>query len=165
MFDHTATHTFDAPIEAVWAMFSDPASHVAKFEGMGHREVEVTETENIDGTFTITVSRQVDFDLPGFAKKFLKPTQNIVSTDVWKAHSDGTYSGEWKAEAKGAPVDTNGTTRLSPKGDKTEYELSFELKVNVPLVGGKIEKWAKGDAMKQIDDEFAAGDTWLADHP
>lgn len=164
MLEHTATHVFDAPIDAVWAMFTDPAAHVAKFEGMGHRNVTVTESERSDDSFTIQISRDVDLEPPGFAKKVLQPTQTIVSTDVWRANDDGTYSGDWKADAKGAPVDTTGTTRLTPKGDQTEYRLSFSLKVNVPLIGGKIEKWAKGDALKQVDAEFAAGDAWLAEH-
>ena len=35
----SATHTFDRPLDEVWAMFGTIDAHVAKFEGMGHREI------------------------------------------------------------------------------------------------------------------------------
>jgi len=162
--DTGASHTFDAPIERVWAMFTDQASHLAKFESMGHRDIDVLECTSTDDTFLIKVSRVVDFELPGFAKKVLSPTNTVVSVDEWRDNGDGTYSGTFMADTKGAPVDVKGTTHLEPAGDKTDYRVTVQLKVNVPLIGGKIEKWAKGDTEKQLDQEFDAGDAWLASH-
>ena len=162
--DQAADHTFDAPIDAVWAMFTDEASHVAKFASMDHRDIEVLSCTRTDDSFTIEIQRVVDVELPGIAKKVMQPTNTVVSIDRWKANGDGTYSGTFELDTKGAPVEIRGTTHLKPAGDKTDYRITFELKVNVPLVGGKIANWAKGDAQKQIEMEFAAGDRWLAEH-
>lgn len=162
--EHRETHTFDAPIEAVWAMFTDPASHVAKFTSMGHKGVEILETHGDDRSFDIKITREVTVDLPGFAKRVLKPTNTVITTDHWEANDDGTYGGGWVIETVGAPVDIAGTTKLTPAGGQTRYDLTIDLKVNVPLVGGKIANWAKGDLLKQTEQEFAAGDTWLAEH-
>ena len=162
--EHKATHTFDAPIEKVWAMFTDPEAHLAKFASMGHRDIKLLESD-LDGTnFTMKVERVVDVDLPGFARKVLKPTNTVISTDDWHANDDGTYGGSWVLDTIGAPVDVKGTTELVPDGDTTVYTLTFDLKVNVPLIGGRIANWARGDAVKQVEAEFAAGDVWLADH-
>lgn len=163
--DLRATHIFDAPIDRVWAMFCDVDAHVAKFTHMGHRDIEVLEHEADADHVRVVITRLVDVDLPGFAKKVLKPTNTVVSTDEWRRTDDG-YRGTYRLETKGAPVEIKGTTWIRPEGDdRTFYETSVSVKVNVPLVGGKIADWAKGDGRKQIDEEFAAGDRWLADHP
>ena len=160
----TSTHTFDAPIDAVWAMFSDPESHLAKFASMGHREIEVLEQEVDDDRLRIVVSRVVDVELPGFARKVLSPSNTVVSDDRWERRDDGTCGGTFTVDTKGAPVKASGTTRLTPDGDRTDYEVTVEVDVKVPVIGRKIADWAKGDIAAQFDQEFAAGDAWLAEH-
>lgn len=162
--DINAQHTFDHPIDKVWAMFTDQDSHVAKFESMGHRDIEVIDYRNDGDEVVIKIRRTVDVDLPGFAKKVMKPTNTVETTDTWRDLGDGTYGGDFIVDAKGAPIDARGTTRLRPAGDKTDYEVKVVVKVKVPIIGGKIEGWAKGDIVKQFDDEFAAGDAWLTSH-
>ena len=61
------THRFDRPIDDVWAMFADPASHVAKFTRMGHRDLEVLSEEVTDDSLDLIVRRQVDLDVPAVA--------------------------------------------------------------------------------------------------
>jgi len=164
--DQTSRHTFHAPIEVVWAMFTNPDAHLAKFESMGHREIELISSDLTDGTFTIEITRLVDVDLPGFARKVLKPTNTVTSRDEWRTNDDGTYGGNWDLETVGAPVKIHGTTSLQPKGaDETEYVIDVKLKVGVPIIGGRIENWSKGTMEQQIQQEFDAGDAWLAAHP
>jgi hypothetical protein len=42
--------------------------------------------------------------------------------------------------------------------------VKVNLDVKVPLIGGKLADWAKGSVKEQLDQEFAAGDRWLAAH-
>jgi hypothetical protein len=161
---HVGEHTFEAPAERVWEMFRDQGSHIAKFESMGHRDVEVLEYEMDEEHVHLVISRVVDVDLPGFARKVLKPTNTVITTDDWRAVGDGTYAGNFSLEIKGAPVKTAGTTLIGPDGDRTSYRITVDVDVKVPLIGGRIADWAKGDIARQIELEFAAGDTWLADH-
>ena len=44
------------------------------------------------------------------------------------------------------------------------YTLDIAIDVNVPLIGGKIADFARGDAKRQVEQELAAGDAWLASH-
>lgn len=161
----TSTHTFDAPIDQVWAMFADPASHVAKFASMGHRDIQIVTEERSDDELHLVVKRVVDTDLPGFAKKVLKPSNTVVSDDRWRRNPDGSCAGEFRVDTEGAPVKAKGTTRLEARGEQTFYEVAVDVEVKVPIVGGKIADWAKGDIAKQFEQEFAAGDAWLAAHP
>jgi hypothetical protein len=159
--DLSASHTFDAPLDEVWAMFSDPAAHVAKFDSMGHRDIEIVEHEETEDGFRLVISRVVDTELPGFAKKVLKPTNTVVTTDEWHGSPDKGYEGHYSAEAKGAPVKVHGTTRIGAEGDRTSYAVKTTVDVKVPLIGGKLSNWAAGMTKDQIQMEFEAGDRWL----
>jgi hypothetical protein len=164
MVDIRREHTFDAPIGDVWKMFSDPTSHVSKFEAMGHTDIEVVEQKKTKQGLRMVISRTVTVDLPGFAKKVLKPTNTVVSTDEWADRGDGTYGGTFSAETKGAPLKVKGTTLIEPDGDRTHYVVQTSIDVKVPLIGGKIADFSKGIVNKQMDDEFRLGDEWLASH-
>lgn len=162
---HSGTHTFEASIERVWEMFRDQGSHIAKFESMGHRDIQVLEYESSDTHAHLVISRVVDVEIPGFARKVLKPTNTVVTTDDWRANGDGSYGGEFALDIQGAPVRSSGTTHIEADGEgRTSYTITVDVDVKVPLIGGKIAEWAKGDIARQIELEFAAGDDWLASH-
>jgi hypothetical protein len=161
--DFPASHVFDALTGEVWDMFRDPASHVSKFEAMGHRDIEVLEHHAGDDDFRIVVRRVVDVDLPGFARRVLKPTNTVTSTDQWRRNPDGSCTGEQTVDTEGAPVRIASTTTLIPAGAQTRYDVEVRLDVKVPLIGGRLADWSKGKVQDQLDEEFAAGDRWLAE--
>jgi hypothetical protein len=162
--EFTDSHRFAAPVDAVWTMFQNPESHLAKFQDMGHRDIELLEAEQADDRFHIKVRRVVEVDLPGFAKRVLKPTNTVTTTDDWQRNPDGTCTGEQLVDTEGAPVKISATTRLEPDDDETLYTVTVQLDVKVPLIGGKLADWAKGSVRDQLDHEFGAGDRWLAGH-
>ena len=165
MVDVKREHTFDAPIGKVWAMFHDPASHVSKFSAMDHRDLEVISEDLTDDALTMTISRLVDTDLPGFAKKVLKPTHTVVSVDTWRDNGDGTYGGEFSAETRGAPISIKGVTKVTAIDEQTtHYTVTTSINVKIPLIGGKVADFSKGVINKQMDDEFRLGDAWLSEH-
>ena len=164
--ERSDTHTYDAPVDTVIAMFADPDAITARYESMGHRDIEVLECSMTDGSLTVRTSRVVDVDLPGFARKVLKPTNTMVQVDRWSETADGGWDGSFDVEVAGAPVHLGGTMRLTPEGSATTMDLTITMDVKVPLVGGKIADWAgKNDVRTTMDAEFAAGDAWLAAHP
>ncbi|MBK7322091.1 MAG: DUF2505 domain-containing protein [Candidatus Microthrix sp.] len=159
----TMTHDFDHPIDEVWAMFSDPAAHVAKFEAMGHRDIEVIEEESSDDGLRMVIKRVTDLDVPSIAKKVLPSSPTVTTDDVWKDHGDGTYGGHFDVTMDGVPQKTKGTTLITSNDDgTTHYEVEIDVSVKVPLIGDKIAKASKGELEKQLNAEFAAGDAWLA---
>ena len=164
--DVTGSHKYAAPIGAVIAMLRSPEATVAKFEGMGHRDVELLECAEDDGVLRIRSSRVVDAELPGFAKRVLKPTNAMRQTDEWHEQPDGSWAGTFDVDVQGAPIHINGTMRLRAEGTDCRHDVTITVKVNVPLVGGKIADWAaKTDVRRTLDAEFAFGDAWLAEHP
>jgi hypothetical protein len=159
------THTFDAPVERVFEMMTDPASHLAKAKRAGHEDLEIVEEQRDETGLLLKMDRTVHLELPGFAKKVLKPKNRITSSDEWRDNGDGTYGGTFTTDFRGAPIDLQGRTLIKADGaDKTHYEVEISVAVKVPMIGKKLENWAEGDVEKQIENEFAAGDEWLAKH-
>jgi hypothetical protein len=164
--DVKGSHTYDAPLDAVLAMLRDPEATVAKYQGMGHRDVEIVECAGDDTHLRIESSRVVDVDLPGFAKKFLKPTNTMRQVDEWRATDGGAWDGTFTVDVQGSPVRLSGTMHLAPGPATCTEDITVSVAVNVPLIGGRIADWAaKNDVRRSLDGEFAFGDQWLAEHP
>jgi hypothetical protein len=164
--DLKVSHTYDAPVEAVIAMLRDPEATVAKYESMSHRDVKVLECKETKGSLRIVSSRVVDVDLPGFAKRVLRPTNTMHQTDDWKEQKDGSWAGTFDIDIQGAPMHLSGTMSLTPGGRKCTEEISVKVDVKVPIVGGRIADWAgKNDVRRSLDGEFAFNSSWLAQHP
>ncbi len=159
----TGTHLYPVPIDAVLAMLRDESATVDKYESMGHRDVEIVEFAADDDTIRIVSSRVVDVELPGFAKKALSPTNTMKQSDTWQRQGDGSWSGTFDVEVQGAPVHLNGTMSLTADGDGTRHDVTLEMQVKIPLIGGKIADWAgKNDAQRTLDAEFAYNDGRLS---
>jgi carbon monoxide dehydrogenase subunit G len=159
----TLTHRFDHPLDAVWEMLHDPDSHVAKFTGMGHRDLEVLSSSATDTAFDITIRRVVELEVPSVAKKLITPTNTVTSVDHWERESDQRLAGRYEVDIKGVPAETRGTTSVVADGaGACTYTIDLEVKVKVPLIGEKVAGALKPQLTEQIEAEFAACDTWLA---
>lgn len=171
MTDISGSRTFAAPIEKVVAMLRDESYTTTKYEQAGGEQVKIERIDATDDSLTVVSTRVVTVDLPGFAKKVLKPTNTMRQTDEWTRAADGTWRGTFTVEVQGAPVRMHGTMRLDPVagagdgGGATTETVDIHIEVKVPLVGGKIADWVgKDEAKKQLDGELAFNDAWLADH-
>lgn len=161
----TETHHFAAGADAVIEVLATEDAVVARYESMGHRDVEVQRVDRGDGTLTVVSRRVVEIDLPGFARKVLQPTNTMTQTDAWAKDPDG-WTGTFAVDVAGAPVQLSGKMRLVDAGSGSDYTVSLSMNVKVPLIGGKIADWVgRNDALTTLQAEFAATDAWLADHP
>jgi uncharacterized protein DUF2505 len=148
--------TYDAAVDDVIALFSDPDVVRARYEAAGDRDIEVLECGPQGDGFVIRTSRTVDVDLPGFARKVLKPTNTMIQVDTWSARDvDGARDGDFAIEVKGAPVKVAGEMRIEPTADGgTRHTVDGKLDVKVPLIGGKVAGWAEGPSQQRLDGEY-----------
>ncbi len=158
--DFTVHHTYDHPADAVFAALTDFEAVKAKYEAIGQRDITLVSRDvDADGSVTMVSTRVVPLDVPGFAKKFLSPTQTVTQTDEWgPADADGSRTGFFEVEAKGAPVSVSGTLALSSTGEgscKNDTVVTIECKV--PLVGAKIADFVSKDTRSAVDHE----ETWI----
>ena len=147
------THHFDADVEAVFALMSDPDFCMRKYADAGATDIQVDSDQRAEGP-TLVSKRKVTVDLPGFAKKVMQPTNTVVQTDEWvPPGADGSRVCRYKVEVQGVPSRIDGTVTLTAEGNGTRQEVEAEVKVSIPLLGGKLEKFAVDNGVKALDHE------------
>jgi hypothetical protein len=149
--------SYEAPLADVFAMLSDPGFRQASADAMGVISAEVTITAQGEGISVRIDQVQPIEGVPGFAKKFAGETTRAVQTEEWSSPSGGTIT----IETPGKPTHINGTLSLTESGGRTTETLDVEVKVRVPLLGGKLEKVMAGLVAKGMDKEHTAGVAWL----
>ena len=141
----TRSFALAADVETVFAALSS--------EGWAHRKAEVLRDGSQvvrrevtpDSGVLLVVSRELPEGVPGFLERFLPRDGRANQTDDWApAGADGSRRGRWSAEVPGAPAQVGGTMRLEPAAGGCTYTIEGDVKVRVPLVGGKAEQFLAG---------------------
>lgn len=162
----TRSHTYTASMDAVVASLRDPEMTAEKYRSMGAREVEVLECSGDETRMRVESSRVVDVDLPGFAKKVMKPTNTLRQLEQWQALDDGAWEADVTIDVQGTPLRIGGTVRLTPVPEGCTQVVDVDVTAKVPIIGGRIADWTADHVVQPIiDAEFAFGDRWLANHP
>lgn len=156
-----ARHEYRHPLSKVWTAFSDPEFYQAKFEGIGHRNVEVVSTESADEEFCIEVSREVPLEVPAFLRGMLGEWNTLLQTERWMA-ARGGYANELQIEARGVPANMTGTMSLSGNGKGSVNEIAITIRASVPLIGGKVEQFIARDTEATLDAEYEFIRSYLA---
>ena len=150
---------YDAPLDQVFAMLSDPEFRQRSAQAMGVISADVTITPQGSGISVRVDQVQPTEGVPSFARKFAGETTRAVQTEEWADSSGGTIS----IETPGKPTSINGRLSLSESGGRTTETLDVEVKVKVPLLGGKLESLMADLVAKGMDREHGAGVAYLAE--
>ncbi|KGN32319.1 hypothetical protein N802_18315 [Knoellia sinensis KCTC 19936] len=140
-FTHRAE--YPASVDDVWAVMSSQEFQDAKCEAT--TTGDWTSRVETSGDRTTMTSERVlpTDDLPDIARSFVGSTLTIAEVQTWGSPApDGTRVAELHVQIKGAPMTLKGTVRLSPNGSGSVQEIDGDVKVSVPLIGGKLEKAA-----------------------
>jgi hypothetical protein len=151
--------TYEAPLTAVAEMLMDPAfrEEVCQAQGAVRKSVGIV-PEGGGTRVDIDVVRLSE-GIPGFAKKFVGEEIQLVQTEHWADPENGRV----EIVIPGKPGQMAGTMRLRESGGTTTETVEMEVKVAIPLVGGKIESLVADLLRKALRAENAVGRTYLAD--
>jgi hypothetical protein len=155
--------SYDAPPDKVYAMLAAPAFRRQACAAMEVISADVQLDPDPDGGdgFTLVIDQlQNTKDLPGFARAFAGESTHVIQREVWQS----TTIGSLVIESPGKPIGTSGTIRLEPTGAGTTEVVELEIKVKVPLVGGKLEKLMAEKVAEGMDVEQTVGAAWLKEH-
>lgn len=151
---------YDAAPDRVFAMLADPAFRQAVCEAMDVISADVDLERHGDG-FTLTIDQlQRTDDLPSFARTFAGDSTQAVQRETWVDASGGSL----QIEAPGKPTHVSGTITLLPDGAGTTEVVDLEIKVKVPLVGGKLERLMAEKVQAGMDVEHTVGVDYLKEH-
>jgi hypothetical protein len=148
-------HHYDGDVETIFALITDPDFMTRKYSAIGSTNVAVDRSDEDAGGCELVMRRTVTLDLPGFAKRVMKPSNTAVQTENWAAaDANGARVCAYHVEIQGMPSKVTGTVTLSAEGTGTKQDIEADVKVSIPLVGGKLEKFAVETAKTDIADQF-----------
>jgi hypothetical protein len=141
-------HEYTRDVDAVFQLLTSPDALRKRCEALGERDVKVEVSEEGETTKT-RVAREVEQELPGFAKKLFKPTNVLVEKEEWQTRGDRkTAKGQLKIVGTGATIDS--TITLSPRGTGSVYEIDFHVTAKAPLIRKKLEAFIGETALESL---------------
>lgn len=149
---------YDAPPAAVFEMLADPEFRQAACAARDVISAEVIlEREGNGFTLTVDQEQRTD-DLPSFARTFAGASTRAIQREQWADTTGGTL----QIDTPGKPSTLKGTITLCPEGSGTVEIVELEIKVKLPLIGGKIEKLLGEKVAAGMDAEHGVGVDYLA---
>ena len=145
------TINYTQDVNTVYDFVTDPENIKKRCEASGERNVRI-EVEEAGGTKIITATREIDSDLPGFAKKLFNATNTIIERREWR------NAGEKKTckshiDVVGTPGKIDSNVTISPSGSGCTYDIEFEATAKVPLIRRKLEEFIAKTTAEGMRDE------------
>jgi hypothetical protein len=150
--------SYDAPLDAVAAMLDDPAYRDEVIVAQGGSQNSVTFEQDGDTVVVVVDQVQPADGLPGFARKFVGNEINIVQREEWTSADHAALH----VTIPGKPGEMTGSVTLAESGGSTTYTVDVAIKVNIPLVGGKIESLIAEMLRKALVAEGKVGRDYLS---
>ena len=150
--------TYDAPMADVAEMLADPSfrEEVCEYQRVKRAMVTIDADDN---GMEVTIDQvQAAHGIPSFAKKFVGDEINIVQQESWESPDEGRIT----VTIPGKPGEMTGTARLTESGGVTTETVDLTVRVNIPLVGGKIEGLIADLLLKALKAENEVGRAYLS---
>jgi hypothetical protein len=150
--------TYDASMSEVAEMLADTSfrEEVCDFQGVKRAMVSI---DSDDNGMEVTIDQvQAAQGIPSFARKFVGDEINIVQQESWSSATEGDIT----VTIPGKPGAMKGTARLAEAGGVTTETVDLTVKVNIPLVGGKIEGLIADLLLKALKAENKVGRDYLS---
>lgn len=161
--------TSEWPAAEVHRALIDPAFIKARLNELGGSGAALVNHAHTDeGTTQFQLRHSVRAEsLPAVARSVVGGDLTIDRSESWRREDDGHYTGEIAAEIAGAPCSITGSMWLRDLADtsgpaRSELVISGGVKVNLPLVGGKMEDLVVDQVQKLLADEERFVTEWLA---
>jgi len=151
----TVNHPYSYDSSRIFDLFTQKEFIVQKYAHVGASNFDFIEFGEKDGTFIIHTTRDIHAEIPGFAKKFLKPTTTIEQQEIWTLSDDAIKKGTVSVKAKGLPMKMAGDLLIQPTDTGCENILTYEITVSIPLIGGKLARFLDEEGRGTADKEYA----------
>jgi hypothetical protein len=150
--ERTVTFKYPRPPADVLKLLLDPEFVTGRSRAMGESDIQVTTRR--DGERVVIVNqRDVRRELPAFARKLFSPVNRVTQTESWDPRG-ATPSGSYVLEVRGAPVTVRATFELRPDGAGSEYRITYQVTVKIPLIGGKLEAYTLEQTVAGVQKEL-----------
>ena len=156
------THSFPCSVDVFWQMFWDPA-----YDEMLSSSAAITKEilwDREEGGDRVWRMRFIpDRELPAMVAKAVGATKLVYEQES-RLTSDGVLHWEVFPTVVPDKVTAKGTMRVSASGDGITRVVDGEIKVRIPLVGGRIEKQIHQSVVESYDRAAEVRRQWLREH-
>jgi hypothetical protein len=150
--------TYDASLTDVGEMLMDPAFREQVCDAQGALRKSASVGPDGGGMKVVVDMVLPATGIPGFAKKFVGDEINLVQTEKW---SD-IESGDIDVAIPGKPGQMKGTMTIRELDGTTTETVDMQVRVSIPLLGGKLEALIADLLRKALKAENRVGREYLA---
>jgi hypothetical protein len=150
--------TYEASLTEVGEMLMEAAFREQVCDAQGAIRRTVTIGPDGGGMKVVIDAVQLAQGIPGFARKFVGDEIQLVQTERWTDLENGRV----EVVIPGKPGQMTGTMTLRESGGTTTETVDMEIRVSIPLVGGKIESLIADLLRKALKAENSVGRRYLA---
>lgn len=158
----TSPHSADE----VYATMVDPDYLRARLEQIGGPGAGLLEhTADVKGAHYRLRHGLDAKDLPSVVRSVLPGDVTIERNERWTRQDGGRYLGDVDVTIPGAPASATGGMRLRDLPDGgSELSVRADVRVSVPLIGGKIEGVVGDQVRRLLAAETAFTEAWLTEN-
>lgn len=149
--------------EVFAAQTSQPALRYRLAQVGGQNAALLDYTPGADGV-RFTLRQGVGADkLPSIVRNLHSGDLFVDREENW-TRTGGGYTGTARGTVSGVPGEINVRTELSAEDGKTVLRATGEVKIRIPLVGGKLEDFVAGQITGLLKREVELSAQWLAEN-
>jgi hypothetical protein len=149
--------TYDAPMLDVGEMLMDAGFREQVCDAQHALRKTVTVGQDGGGMKVVVDTVRAAQGIPGFAKRLVGDEIQLVQTERWSDIENALI----EVVIPGKPGQMSGTLALRESGGTTTETVEMEIRVSIPLVGGKIESLIADLMRKALRAENAVGRQYL----
>lgn len=145
-------YAIDADVATVQQYLTDKDFLAQRCEALGEDRPEVKVSKKGKG-LEITMQRVRHLKLPAVAAKIVGDEQRFEMVERWRPDGDG-WVGDYTLNVVGVPARISAEFELRPSGEGCIYGITHTPKVNIPLVGRKLESILRNETETGCDEEI-----------
>ncbi len=156
-------HSFPTSVDEVAATLLDPDFQASLSDvGALKERTVVSERPTTDGGVVRAIRCVLALNVSGAAKRFLGDSDPAwIQEETWDPKSR-TWSWVVQPEVASELLSAHGTTVVRGDQSKAERVVTGEVKVHVPLYGGRVESWIVDGIERAYDEEAERLAAWIA---
>ncbi len=143
--------TFPHPFDQVLAAFTSESALRKRLDEIGGKDAELLSHEKSASTISYRMRQGIPSEkLPSVVSKLYSGDLHVEREQQWQVSGDAA-NGTATASVTGVPGSITARSELTPQDDGTALRITGEVKVNVPLIGGKIERTITGQIEQLLE--------------
>lgn len=158
---------YPATPDKLWQVFGQPDYPHRKYQAQGITAYKVVQFDTGADRISLDLERTLSVPLhriPHFAQRFLHPEQVLHYVSHWRRITPELASFDLEIKSPGLPLHITGNGELRQTGPaSSRLAITFDVRVPVPLLGGKAEKMVASFIEKSFHDDHAFTLQYLAE--